>query len=211
MEELLAFMRRTIEGREYAKFVFTKSISEVMDILLSLGECLSLSREDLAFLDIKNVLGLYSDLCSSDLSQLWLADIEKNKREYEITKSIRLPALIVDARDIYDFSMGKVEANYITSLRVLAPLLREEELASGDPSGKIVIIERADPGYDWLFAREIAGLVTLYGGANSHMAIRCAELGIPAIIGCGEANYSAWSEAGILEIDCAARKVTVVR
>ncbi|MBF86592.1 MAG: hypothetical protein CMJ14_01180, partial [Pelagibacterales bacterium] len=41
-------------------------------------------------------------------------------------------------------------------------------------------------GYDWLFTTKFKGLLTKYGGANSHMAIRCAELNIPAAIGCGE-------------------------
>ena len=40
--------------------------------------------------------------------------------------------------------------------------------------------------HDYLFSKNIGGLITCYGGANSHMAIRCAELGIPAVIGCGE-------------------------
>ena len=50
--------------------------------------------------------------------------------------------------------------------------------------GKIVLIENADPGYDWIFSQNIIGLITKYGGANSHMAIRCAEFGVPAAIGC---------------------------
>ena len=52
--------------------------------------------------------------------------------------------------------------------------------------GCIVLIESADPGFDWIFSHAITGLVTKYGGANSHMAVRCAEFGLPAAIGCGE-------------------------
>ena len=48
-----------------------------------------------------------------------------------------------------------------------------------DFSNKIIFIENADPGYDWLFGLGISGLVTKYGGANSHMAIRCAEFSLP--------------------------------
>ena len=55
--------------------------------------------------------------------------------------------------------------------------------------GRIVLIPNADPGYDWLLARPIAGLVTMYGGANSHMAVRAAELSLPAAIGVGELLY----------------------
>ena len=39
------------------------------------------------------------------------------------------------------------------------------------------------------FSHNIAGLITQYGGTNSHMAIRCAELGIPAAIGIGDKRY----------------------
>ena len=46
-------------------------------------------------------------------------------------------------------------------------------------TNKIIIIESADPGYDWIFNYNIKGLITKYGGANSHMAIRSAEKSIP--------------------------------
>ena len=51
---------------------------------------------------------------------------------------------------------------------------------------KIVIINSADPGYDWIFNHNIKGLITKFGGVNSHMAIRCAELNLTAAIGVGE-------------------------
>ena len=69
-------------------------------------------------------------------------------------------------------------------------------------AGAIVLIENADPGFDWIFAYDIAGLVTKYGGANSHMAIRCAEFGIPAAIGCGEQIFDRLCSAGSIEINC---------
>ena len=50
---------------------------------------------------------------------------------------------------------------------------------------KIILLENADPGFDFIFAHEIKGLITKYGGSNSHMAIRCLELSVPAIIGKG--------------------------
>ena len=55
---------------------------------------------------------------------------------------------------------------------------------------KIVLIENADPGLIGYF-QNIAGLITKYG-ANSHMAIRCAEFDIPAAIGCGERDLNCY-------------------
>jgi phosphoenolpyruvate-protein kinase (PTS system EI component) len=77
-------------------------------------------------------------------------------------------------------------------------------------AGAIVFIPSADPGYDWIFTRGIAGLVTAYGGINSHMAIRAGELGLPAVIGAGETLFQAWSSARRLRLDCANRRVEML-
>ena len=36
---------------------------------------------------------------------------------------------------------------------------------------------------------KIEGLITKYGGSDSHMAIRCMELVLPAIMGVGDKIY----------------------
>jgi phosphoenolpyruvate-protein kinase (PTS system EI component) len=77
-------------------------------------------------------------------------------------------------------------------------------------AGSIVCIPSADPGYDWLFAHPIAGLITAWGGANSHMAIRAGELRLPAVIGAGEVQYHRWSKAQRLFMDCAGRRVELL-
>ena len=74
----------------------------------------------------------------------------------------------------------------------------------------IVAISSADPGFDWLFSYPIAGLITAYGGVNSHMAIRAGELAIPAIIGVGEELFAKWSRVQRLRIDCACKRVEIL-
>ena len=66
----------------------------------------------------------------------------------------------------------------------------------------IVAIENADPGFDWIFSKRIKGLITKYGGVNSHMAIRCAEFGIPAAIGCGEQRFESLLSKDKIILDC---------
>jgi glutamine kinase len=80
-----------------------------------------------------------------------------------------------------------------------------------DLSGKIVLLQQADPGYDWLFGENIAGLITQYGGANSHMAIRAAEMGLPAAIGVGEKLYDTLLIATTLELDCLGQTIRIVQ
>ena len=76
------------------------------------------------------------------------------------------------------------------------------DIKSPELDKTIVFIDSADPGYDWLFSIDIKGLVTQYGGVNSHMAIRAAERGIPAAIGIGEYHMQKIAKSSVIEIDC---------
>ena len=72
------------------------------------------------------------------------------------------------------------------------------------------MIENADPGFDWIFSKNIAGLITKYGGANSHMAIRCAEFDIPAAIGCGEQRFELLLNSTRIYLDCSAGNISSI-
>jgi len=53
--------------------------------------------------------------------------------------------------------------------------------------GAILVTERTDP--DWVpIMKRAAGIVTDHGGATSHAAIVSRELGVPAIVGTGDAT-----------------------
>ena len=67
------------------------------------------------------------------------------------------------------------------------------------------MIESADPGFDWIFSHNISGLVTKFGGANSHMTIRCAEFELPAAIGCGGKLFDQLRNSKVIELNCGAR------
>jgi phosphoenolpyruvate-protein kinase (PTS system EI component) len=61
-----------------------------------------------------------------------------------------------------------------------------------------------------MLARSIAGLITMYGGANSHMAVRAAELGLPAAIGVGETRFNALASATVVSLDCSSRTIEIL-
>lgn len=210
VEGFLNFLRAAIEGREYSKFMFTRSLSQVLIQLEKLGERNNLSREDMSFVDIGTVLNLYSDLSHEHVRASLARDSQVHREAAAVAAVVRLPQLIMGDRDVYDFFVGEVEANFVTQRSITEVIVTEEDLLDGDLTNKIVFIRSADPGYDWVFSRNIGGLVTMYGGANSHMAIRCAELQIPAVIGCGEKNFADWSKSKILSIDCGNRQVKPV-
>ena len=100
--------------------------------------------------------------------------------------------------------MQRSSPNFIGNKRIEAEIIELNPYQQETPSldNKIVCIVGADPGYDWIFTRKIAGLITKFGGANSHMAIRCAEYDLPAAIGCGEQPFEKVLKAGKVLLDC---------
>jgi phosphohistidine swiveling domain-containing protein len=126
---------------------------------------------------------------------------------------LRLSYIIRDPNDLIIVPSQRTEANFVSDQRLEASVipLSVQSDASEELEGKIVCIENADPGFDWVFTQGIAGLITRYGGANSHVAIRCAEFGLPAAIGCGELMYNRVVNAEIVELSCFERKIRVIR
>jgi phosphohistidine swiveling domain-containing protein len=208
-QELMTFIREAIEGREYLKFVFTMAVSEILQLIGELGKRLGIEKEDMAHIDISLIRSLYSDLYSGNIANIFMDNIRVNKQQYESAVQIKMPSMIVSPESIYGFYLLDEEPNYITNKSVTSDVVNLSE-ATRNYFGKIVFIQAADPGYDFLFSKKIGGLVTQFGGANSHMAIRCAELGIPAIIGVGEKNFTEWSKYKRMTIDCLKRQVVKI-
>jgi hypothetical protein len=203
---LFDFMQAGIELRELAKFHFTRNLSDALALIAEVGAQHGFSREDLAYCDIAAFKELH--VAATDPKDVLLRSIEQGKARYAETLKISLPPLIAKPEDVWAFECPETAPNFITQKQVTAPVVgcdAREQLA-----GALVCIPNADPGFDWLFAYPIAGLITAWGGANSHMAIRAGELGLPAVIGAGEVLYRRWSSAQRLHLDCAGRRVEVL-
>ena len=206
--DLFRFMKAGIEGREYSKFVFTKSLSYILELLAKIGGGHGFSRDDMSYFDIFAIDRLYSS--TVDTGKVIEASIAEGKARYAETLSVTMPPVILSPDDIYAFHLPSGSPNFITLKKVEGEV--ETEAASRDAlTGKILILPAADPGFDWIFSCNVLGFVTAYGGANSHMAIRAGELGIPAVIGVGEKEYGRLRRAKSLLIDCANKKFEVQR
>lgn len=208
--ELMDFIKSVIEGREYGKFIFTKNLSKALQMIGEIGKEYGISREECAYANIQAIRELYAS--TGDVASNLKGSISRGKERYEMTKGIVLPPLIRDPSEVWQFYYPDTEPNFITlgsatgEALVLEGKIQEKEL-----EGRILLIPSADPGYDWIFAHGILGFITRYGGANSHMAIRAGELGIPAVVGAGAKRFEQYKKAMILEIDALAKKVTVLK
>ena len=204
---LIEFIKAGIEGREYAKFVFTRSLSDALVLIKQLGEEYGLSVEDCAYIDYTAIRALYSE--SGSVKDRLLQSIEKGRQRHALARNLVLPPVIAHPGDVFAFHLPPSQPNFVTRKSVTALVAQVNE-APETFAGKILFVPSADPGFDWIFTRGISGFITQFGGANSHMAIRASELGIPAVIGAGESLYQRWQQAQKLSLDCSNQKVTII-
>ena len=151
---------------------------------------------------------LYAD--SSEPRGILLKSIEHGRESYDVTKQLVLPPLINEPQDVFAFQLPENVPNYVTLKSAKGQVVRDVTSLNG-LNGAILMLPSADPGYDWIYTHRIAGFITMYGGVNSHMAIRSSELGIPAVVGAGETLFRKWSQARTLRLDCANRQVAVLQ
>ncbi len=198
------FLRQSIEGREYAKFVFSRNLSAALEALAEVGAEYGLARDALANLPLDALFTLRTTSLSLEDAADQLRQLAAQEAECRrIATACEMPPLLTSEAEFDAFLLGADRPNFIGSASITANCLDLSGAAgspSTDVSGHLVLIPQADPGYDWLFGQGIAGLITLYGGANSHMAIRAAEFGLPAAIGIGEQRYRELAQARVIEL-----------
>lgn len=207
IREFTDFLKDSMEEREFFKFEFTKTLSLAIDILINIGEKLGISKEDMAYLEVPDIQ-LMARRSPEAIKQEWCRVIEENKKAFKVRSMLILPDVVYDAAQLCCIEIWEARPNFITSECVTGETVLLEDFEKNGDGGtpdvrdKIVVLPKADPGYDWIFAKGIKGFITKYGGVASHMAIRCAEFNIPAAIGCGDCIYSYVEKQREITLDC---------
>lgn len=202
-KDFLKFAQKSIEERERSKLIFTKSIDEIFNELKILSKEININYKKFENLDINLILNSVNNLDHKKLKKTIIENIKFNEQERVFSHFIKTPDVIRNENDFYNFVDSDTSINYITNNNAMSELVKINNLIKKFKiKNKIVLIENADPGYDFIFSHNIKGLITMYGGSNSHMAIRCMELGIPALIGVGNQKFNEISKAKKIFIDC---------
>lgn len=204
-EQLFEYARKAIAGREYVKFVFTRTLSDALSMIGRWGELHGLSRDDLSYLDWPAIAKSLNHPVMDDMNGYYLDMAGTARQNLAATHAFRLAHIIFDVRDIYVATLNRSEPNFVGTGSASGTVVKLEANTptSINIRNMIVCIENADPGFDWIFTKGPSALVTRFGGANSHMAVRCAEFGLPAAIGCGDQIYRRLVAAGSIELNCA--------
>ena len=168
------------------------------------------TRKEIALLDINDIfrINVTADLQETTLQ--WKQLIKEKEKEQSINQRLVLPSLIFSPEDFDIIQHYQAKPNFITQKSIQNKAVYLNGLSDQtipDLENSIVILENGDPGYDWICTRNIAGLITKYGGVASHMSIRCAEFGLPAAIGCGEAIFNQIKDAQNVMLNCKENKI----
>ena len=200
---LIYFIENAIYQRENSKLYFTKIIDEIFNQLKILSKRVKLKEKDIQYLNIVKILDLYEQFSHEDIVKDLKKDIRKNKNIYNFNQNFNLPNVILKKNDIYLYEETKASPTFITDKKVTSNFINLKNLKKNlNLDYKIICIENADPGYDFIFNYKINGLITAFGGPNSHMSIRCNEFAIPAAIGIGEKKFQQLLNKDIIYLDC---------
>jgi phosphohistidine swiveling domain-containing protein len=205
VDEFTSFARRAIWAREQVKYLYAGILSEALSQLVYHPGTYGVGRDLLAFAKLEEVERLLAPDSVGMLREI----LESRKEAWAADSTLRVPSLIFSSADLFAFEDLQSAPNFITQSRIAAPAVAIGGGAEADYQGSIVVAEQADPGFDWIFTHGVAGLVTAYGGLNSHMAVRCREMQLPAVIGIGSSLFEKVRRARTLLIDCASQRLEI--
>ncbi len=204
------FVRQSITQREKLKFEFTKNLSQALEYIAIAGEKLGFSRQEMSNLEFNDIMR-FRTKSKQHLTSVWQSKAAKQYNIRRLNEYFLLPPIIFSEDDFQVIHYYISKPNYITKKQITENVLvLNPKSKIPDIENKVVIIENADPGYDWIFTKNPAGLITKYGGVASHMAIRCAEIELPAAIGCGEILYDKLVESSKIRLDCANEQIMIL-
>lgn len=207
--QLYDFIVKGIQRREKGKYEYSKSVNIILKFVEKIAKFMKIERKKYKYLDILELKELSSRNVSS--YELIIKLINFREKKYQFDQLITLPHHITSKNDIYSFYNIENEPNFITNKNTVGELMQisiDQKITNVDE--KIVLIESADPGYDWIFSYKIKGLITKFGGAASHMSIRASEYSLPAAIGVGEEKYKRLLHTKSIFLDCLNRQINII-
>jgi glutamine kinase len=210
-EDFFKFIHDSLTLREEQKFEFTHNLSDALELISEASRDLGFFREEIAFLDINYIFKSYKHFSKLELKKVWKEKIILNKKNAKINDFLVLPPIISSLNDFELIEYHYAKPNYITTGIISTEIIFLQNLKNNpNIENKIILLEHADPGFDWIFTKNPAGLITKYGGVASHMSIRCSEVSLPAAIGCGEIIFEQLQHASKIMLDCKNNQILVL-
>jgi hypothetical protein len=196
-DTLIALAPLAARAREIGKLALARGISAILGGLTAWGVRHALDREQLGWLSLDVLLR------HADAAPRLQESAQRNASRHVEDAGLRMPAVLAAGDTLDAVRCAANTPSFIGNAAATGRIHRVDRGTTPQqlPPGAIVAIESADPGFDWIFARHPVALITAFGGPHSHMALRCAELGIAAALGLGLSRFRRLAEATSVQLD----------
>lgn len=203
-DKLINFINGASELADSYRFEYAKSIGLLLDIIARLGELIGIDKEDMSYLEIQDLDAYHS-------RNSYVMTIEARRNMYHAYSYLVLPDVIINVGDLDVIDIDEEIPDYLTDKCVSGEVAYYDEGHDVDVTGKIVLLSKVTLAYDWIFTKDIKGIITKKDSKDSRIAKRCKELNIPAALGCGEKLFNAVLLMKSVELDCGKKIIREVR
>lgn len=167
------------QARDWCKLALAVELSAGLERLNEMAASRGHGRAQLSWLQL-------DDLDDARLAT-WAQRADLRQRRHAADSLLRMPLLLDGACDLRRVISSPGRPTYLGRGRVHAPVVAigPESVPEQLLPGSVAVLERCEPGFDWVFGRRPAAIVTAFGGPNAHVALRAHELNCPALLGIG--------------------------
>ena len=118
--QFFLYTRKSIESREYSKFVFTKYVDLVLKRISEIAKLKGLSKKQISFFSIKELTNL--KFIKSSKKKL-LNKIQKRESDYKTNLNIKLPLVLIDAKGVDVIPFQVSSPNFIGSKKIFSKIV----------------------------------------------------------------------------------------
>ena len=142
-------MQKSISGREYAKYIFSRNIYLFFLNLKNWAIKKNIQLSDINFVN-KNIINIL--LKKKFLKKKFYKEIKLSKQKYNLSNYLNLPDLIKSPKDLYFFEEINPKATFIGDNCISDIINFSKEIKNLNRyKNKIVLISNADPGFEFYF------------------------------------------------------------
>ena len=84
-----------------------------------------------------------------------------------------MPSIISSEKDFDLIALQVAKPNFITNQSITSAVINlDRKYQQSTLNNKIILLEHADPGFDWIFSRNPSGLITKFPFGPEHNIIK---------------------------------------
>ena len=105
--------------REESKFEFTRTLSDILELIADAGKELGFSRIELSMLSL-NDISKFKIMKKEELKKFWKKQIKKYRIQNQIEQYVHLPSILFSRNDFTIIQDYIAKPNFITNKKIIS-------------------------------------------------------------------------------------------